>query len=229
VQVLRALLERHSEEEMREQLKQYDPAKRDALLTLLRSVTQLERGGNSPRDVAALIDPLSDLIATLRPRAALALNKTCFCSHIKNFGQYEPLRPDHPFQPGECVRVYAEVRNFASRPTAGGCETVLKGRLEIYDEGNKSNPIFFFNDVPHSDVSRSPRQDYWVNFRFQVPMKMPPGSYTVWIFVEDWTGVPAGVKSVPPARRAQSSLDFQVGGISGRVPRARIADRAPAR
>ncbi len=45
VQALRALLERQPEEEVREQLKPYDPATQEALFILLGNVAQLEQGG----------------------------------------------------------------------------------------------------------------------------------------------------------------------------------------
>src|SRR5262249_12017103 len=59
VKALRAMLEHHPEEEVREQLKQCDPATRETLRRLLGSVTQLEQSGGierlSPQQLAAWI------------------------------------------------------------------------------------------------------------------------------------------------------------------------------
>jgi hypothetical protein len=227
VQALRALLDHHSAEEVLEQLKQYDPATREALRVLLGTAAQLEQDGGvprtTPRDLAALADRLNALTVALRGQAQLTLDNMFFCSHIKNFGQFEPL-DQYCFQPGDWVHVYVEVRNFASRREGAWYKTVLKGRLEIYDEHNRATPSFLQADEKRADLSRTPRQDFWVNCRFRVP-NCPPGSYTVYVYVEDWTDAPAEAKEVPPSRIARKSLDFRVGGPLA----SRIADGPPSR
>jgi hypothetical protein len=233
VQALRALLERHPDEEVREPLKRYDPATRAALLVLLESVAQMEQGGGiaqlSPRDLAAWMERLNGLTGLLRSKAQLMLDKMCFCSRIESFGQFKPLE-NTCFQPGEDVHVYVQVRNFASRSRkGGGYSTALKGKLEIYDEYNSEKPFMCWHSQLHTDDSWTPRQDYFVNFRFQVPRKCPPGSYTVYITVEDWTEAAPDANEVAKPRIARSSLDFRVGGPIARQPRANINDVAPAR
>jgi hypothetical protein len=146
----------------------------------------------------------------------------CFCSHIEDFGKFKPLHDDS-FLPGQYARVYVQVRNFASRRNGAFYETVLKGRLEIYEENNRQKPAFFRDCEPCHDFSRAPRQDYFVFFRFQVPPNCPPGSYTLWITVEDWTDAPAGAKKVAPTRMDRCSLDFRVGGFVPRSPGPHIA------
>jgi predicted DNA-binding antitoxin AbrB/MazE fold protein len=231
VQALRSLLERRRDEEIREQVKRYDPLTQEALLVLLGSVAQLEHTGGveqtAPRDVAALVDRLNAIIVTLRARAQLTLDNLCFCSRIENFGKFSPLE-NVCFQPGEEVHVYVQVRNFATRQTAGRYETILKGKLEFYDERERAKPFLVWNDKPQCDCGRTPRHDYFVNFRFSIPQNLPPGSYTLWITVEDWTDAPSGAKEVPPSRFARSSLDFRVGPPS-RHPRTNIAEVTPAR
>ncbi|HEY7422668.1 MAG TPA: hypothetical protein VH682_00275 [Gemmataceae bacterium] len=234
VKALRALLEHHSEEEVREQLKQCDAATRETLLRLLGSVAHLEQSGGipriSPQQLAAWIDPLNALVISLRPRAQLTLDQMCFCKSIESFGKYRTCDLNPPvFQPGEEVRVYLQVRNFASRQVGDIYKTVLKGRLEIYDETNRNSPGFIKDIAPQEDPSRTPRQDFFVHVRFHVPLSCPPGSYTLWIKVEDWTGAPPGTKEVAPSRIDRRSLDFRVGGPASRPPKASIADVTPAR
>ncbi|MHB1422093.1 MAG: hypothetical protein ACYC3I_02630 [Gemmataceae bacterium] len=233
VQVLRGLLEHQSEEEINEHLKAYDPATRTAMLLLLTNIVQLEQGGGlariSPRDLAVWTDRLDTLTASLRGRAQLILERMCFCDSIKNFGEFAPLPSEHTFfQPGEFCHVYVEARNLSSRRQGDKFVTVLKARMEIFDENNRDTPPITWTSPPKIDVSAAPRQDYFINFLFQVPLKCPAGLYTMRIFVEDWTDAPDGAKQVSESRIAQRTLDFRVGGPIARPSRNRIAETAPS-
>jgi hypothetical protein len=232
VQALRALLRQQPVSEVRESLKKYDAATQEALLNLLQRVVELELAGGvaqlSARDLADWADRLDTLAEGLRPRGQLMLQKTCFCSHIENFGKYTPLE-DTCFQPGQVARVYVQLKNVASRWNGSSYETVLKGRVEIYAENNRKEPVIVSTSKLEHDYSRTPRQDYFVNIRFEVPLTCPHGSYTVRICVEDWTDAPAGSKHVDPSRRDCSSLDFWVGGPILRRPSAGVADAGPPR
>jgi hypothetical protein len=234
VQVLRGLLEHRPEEEIKEQLKPYDPATREAMLLLLASIAQLEQSGGiariSPRDLATWSERLNLLTASTRGRAQLILDRMCFCSYIKNFGDFAPLPPEHTFfPPGEEAHVYVQVRNFSSRREGDQYVTVLKGRLEIYDETNRSSPPITWASPPRVDISASPRQDYYINFRFPVLPSCPPGLYTMRITVEDWTDAPSGASSVPESRIAKRTLDFRVGGPIARRARKDMTVAAPLR
>lgn len=232
VQILRELLERRPEEEINEQLKSYDPATREVMLLLLTSIAQLEQDGGiariSPRDLAAWTARLNTLTASLCCRSQLILERMCFCSYIKNFGDFAVLPPEHTFfQPGEVAHVYVQARNLSCRRQGDKYVTVLKGRLEIYDENNRDKPPISWASQLCEDVSAAPRQDYYINFRFQVPRNCPAGLYTMRITVEDWTDAPPGAKQVPEWRVARRTLDYRVGGPSARPRRNRIADAAP--
>jgi hypothetical protein len=232
VQVLRGLLDHHPEEEINEQLKPYDPATRQAMLLLLTNIAQLEQEGGiarlSPRDLAAWTDRLNTLTASLRSRAQLILEHTCFCSSIKNFGDFSPLPAEHTFfHPGEFAHVYVQARNLSSRRRGEKHVTLLKGRLEIFDENSRDAPPVKWASLLREDVSASPRQDYYINFRFQVPLSCPAGLYTVRITVEDWTDTTRGAEKVPEWRIAHCTLDFRVGGPIARPARNRIAEAVP--
>jgi hypothetical protein len=232
VQALRALLKRLPAGEVREPLKQYDAATQEALLVLLERMAELELAGSveqlAPRELAIWADRLDILVEGLRPRAQLMLQKTYFCSHIENFGKFTPLE-DICFQPGQVARVYVQLKNVASRWNGSRYETILKGRVEIYAEDNRGKPVIVSTSKLEHDVSRTPRHDYFVNIRFEVPWSCPYGSYTVRICVEDWTDAPAGARKVAPSRCDCSSLDFRVGGPMVRHPSAGIADAIPPR
>jgi hypothetical protein len=231
VQVLRGLLDHHPEEEINEQLKPYDPATREVLLLLLSSVVQLEQDGGiariAPRDLAAWTSRLNTLTASLHSRSQLILERTCFCSSINNFGDFAPLPAEHSFfHPGELAHVYVQARNLSSRRRGEKYATVLKARLEIFDENSREKPPISWASVPREDISASPRQDYYINFRFQVPPSCPAGLYTLRITVEDWTDAPPGAKQVPPWRIARCTLDFRVGGPIARPARNRLSEAA---
>ena len=231
VQILRSLLDHRPEEEINEQLQSYDPITRETMLVLLTLLSQLQQNGGvermSPRDLAACTDRLSSLTTSLRGRAQLILERMCFCRSIKNFGDYAALPPEQVFfQPGEVAHIYVQLRNLSSRRLRDNYVTVLKVRSEIYDENSRDKPPITWTSPPHEDVSASPRQDYYINFRFRVP-PCPAGLYTMRIFVEDWTDAPPEAKEVPESRIAQRTLDFRVGGAIARPSRARIAEAAP--
>jgi hypothetical protein len=234
VQVLRALLDHHSEEEINEQLKLDDPITRQVKLVLLESVAQLEQSGGiariSPRDLTALMDRLNTLTASLRGRSQLVLEHMCFCcrNSIKNFGDYTPLPPEYiVFQPDEMGTIYVQVRNISFRRLRDKYVTVLKARFEIYDENNRDKPSVTWASPLRQDVRASPCQDYYINFHFQVPRDLPAGLHTMRIIVEDWTDAPPDAKQVPESRIAQRTLDFRVGGPLACPARTRIAEVAP--
>jgi hypothetical protein len=235
VRVLRGLLEHHPDEEIKEQLKPYDQATRESMLLLLGSIAQLEQGGGiariSPRDLATWTDRLNLLSVSLRSRSQLILDRMCFCRWIKNFGDFEPLPPEHTFfQPGEMAHVYVQVRNFSSRREKEQYVTVLKGRVEIFDENNRdASPPITWGPETRVDVSASPRQDFYINFRFRVPPSTPAGLYTMRISVEDWTEARPGAQSVPEWRIGRRKLDFRVGGPIVRQAGKRVAETAPGR
>jgi hypothetical protein len=182
----------------------------------------------SPADVEQMLEQLQGLAVQLRQRAPLQLGKVCFCRAIESFGQYQPLESDYSFQagcdgrPGERVQVYAEVRNFASRLRNGQHETMLSSSLDVYDRTishdrtsgspaasrGKCRPVVTMNLGTCTDRSQTPRQDYFLNFRFHVPTRLPPGRYTLQVTVRDVTPV----DSAPTAtgRIVTRSLDFNV-------------------
>lgn len=213
VAALRAAVEKHPDE-ARRLLDKYGQSERELLLALVRLTAHLGEGDMkemSPEEVSRTLEQLTAVTSGLKRKAPLTLDKVCFCKKIQGFGRYTPCDDGNEFQagsdgkPGERVQVYAEVRNFASRPAAGGYETVLESRLEIRDaERNEIANIDLGRCV---DRSQTPRQDYFLNFQLHVPAKMPPGLYTLWLRVKDVTA--------NPPRETSCSLDFKVRAAGG--------------
>ncbi len=225
VAALRCLMEKHSPEEALALLESCNPADREVLRDLLKVAARLgdqDLPRPSAAEMAGLVNQMEALTRALRPRAALVLDKLYFCRprSIDTFGVYEPLEDGHGFRaggpgrPGEHVQIYAEIRNFTSRSVGDHFETVLQGKLKIDgvklegDDGPPTHKAVEFTLKPCTDMSRTPRQDFFVNLHFDVPPSLPPGSYTLWVEVLDVTPAPDGSRR--PPRTARRSLDFRV-------------------
>jgi hypothetical protein len=223
VSALRALLDKRPAEAL-ECLKAYDKANQEMLLCLLPLAVRLTEGGlqqPQPAELAALLEQLRILERPLAERSALTIDKMCLCRKIESYGVYERIPDDGAFvagageQAGDLVQVYVELGNFACKQQGNGFETCLASMLEIRDyRGN----LVWRRDFPaQPDRSRSPRHDYFINYRFCVPPHVPPGSYVLWVQVKDLTGQPG--KDAPDFRTARRSVDFRV--------RANGTDRGP--
>jgi hypothetical protein len=189
-------------------LKGSGPLNQELLLGLLPLAARLAEGALAKDDQAVLLDQLDSLLAPLRARAALALDRLCFCRGITMFGVYEPLPDDYVFQPGEYVHVYVEVRNFTSakRPRPDGQADYvveLASAAEIRDVAGKRVERLKV-PPPGPNLSHAQRHDYFVGYHFCLP-ELPPGVYTLWLQVTDG----------PTGRQARRSLDFHV--AAGRV------------
>ena len=102
-------------------------------------------------------------------RAALDIEKICFCREIKTFGVYDPWPEDHAFQagvedrPGELVQVYVELRNFTSGTASFSMEPShyasvkeeLAGIVETHETGRDARIAL---EKPISDLATSLRQ-----------------------------------------------------------------------
>jgi hypothetical protein len=221
---LRRALEKDPRQAL-ELLQRHDTPNRELLRALLRLTAGLGPGDLErlpPHEVAAALAQLHKLILALQRRAPLTLDKLCFCRKIHHFGRYDALPIEYEFQggidgrPGERVQVYAEVRNLSSVPRGPSYdpvyETVLATELKIL-EGKR--PVVTMNLPHHVDRSRTPRQDFFLNCRFNVPENIPPGRYTLWVTVKDVTPAPTGTVT---ARVAESTLDFNVVAPGSRRP-----------
>jgi hypothetical protein len=194
-----------------EVLQRCDSSSREVLLALLQLAAPLGDGGlerTSPQENAALLEQLNRLQVALRRRAPLTIEKMCFCREIRDFGKYYPLPPDYAFQtgsdglPGELVQVYVEVRNVICCPHGTTYETALKGHVEIHDFRGKCVWQHDFDNRP--DRSRTPLQDNYVEFHFNVPAGLAGDSaYTLWVYVKD-------VEEEGIIKVARRSLDFRV-------------------
>lgn len=207
------------QQEFLEQLKLYDPARQTLFERVLRTLpllTHKKIADLNPAEASKICESYERVIGELRPHTRLVIDHACYCDWVNSFGDYQPCAEGHVFQAsstaqpgegmqlGERVQLYAEVRNFASVVREGFYETRMASSVEIAEVKNGQKKTIWshtFNEKRHR--SRSPRNDHFNNYSFNVP-PMPPGEYTLTIHIADET--------IPEARREESrSLPFRVG------------------
>src|SRR5262249_11346815 len=153
-----------------------------------------------------LLQSFEDLEEPLRPRAALTISKARFCKWIEKYGDYDPLPDDHQFRAGDPVQLYVELRNFTCARQGPVYLTRLASTLAILDA---DGTVAWFQDCHDRDRperSHTPWRDYFRNYSFYVPEKIPPGLYTLRIHVTD----------VPTRWTARASLDLRVTTVPAR-------------
>jgi hypothetical protein len=211
VEALQCILEDRHKEALAH-LQAFDAETQEFYLRILPALTILARkrlDNFTSQEVAVLNEQLQSLLATLRPRTELIIERMCYCVAVKSFGVYLPLEEGHTFAAGdrpglgEPVRLYAEVRNFASVPFGNGFETHLRSRLEIRNSEGKivwENDKFIDEKEPVRTSSRL--SDFYNTYWFATP-PLPPGTYQLVLLVADET--------LPGTRRvAERSLEFRV-------------------
>jgi hypothetical protein len=187
------------EKAVREALQDLDETDRKALSILLPVVASIGQG-ELAKELPTVLQQLELLADSLRVRAPLTLGKVCFCRGIEGYGVYDPVATSADGipvflsgadgRPGERVQVYVELRNFTTRKVGAYYETRLAGTLEIISEvaGQRvsaGQAAVRINRPAQADQSLSPRQDYFLNFQFNIPPRLPPGVYTLRVKVRD--------------------------------------------
>jgi hypothetical protein len=178
------------------------PPKPESLLTLISRLADSKLEQADPNEVARAVDQLQAVLWSLRPKAALVMEKCCFCRLIRQFGKFETLGRRPQFQSGELVELYAEIRNVSSqaqRSADGDYLTHLQSVLDLRRPSGEriwSDPKRF--DKP--DHTMTPQHDYFQHYRFQLPM-LEPGNYVLRLEVCD----------VPTGRNVKHELEFTIG------------------
>ena len=105
--------------EAAELLKQLDSTNQEVLMFLMPLMVRLSEGNvNSlpPDELAMLIDRLQMASSMLKSKAALRVDRACFCRGVRKFADVDPFEPHHEFRPGDMVFLYAELKNFTCEP-----------------------------------------------------------------------------------------------------------------
>jgi hypothetical protein len=189
-------------------LKGYPPEVQKMLIHLLPLVATLADDKVNPNDPATaehMAEQLKSCLAELH--MPLAIDKMCYCKDAKSFGCYEPLQLNYQFHAGtgdhagERVRVYLELKNLSVRQNRELFESMISSKFEIHDSTDKI--VSRQDDTDALFRSHSPRNDIFLVCEFEVPPKVPPGTYTLWIEIKDTLS--------KPARTTRKAIELRIG------------------
>ncbi len=137
-----------------------------------------------PRDRASqAIAPLNTALRRLREQADLSIKNTAFCEQISYFGNYQKFARDE-FTPGQEVLLYAEIENFNTEQTPDGeHRTLLRSVIDIIGANGQTRWHKTF--AATEDRCRNPRRDYFHNYQFTIPDRLPLGAHTLKLTVVD--------------------------------------------
>jgi hypothetical protein len=161
----------------------------EILLPLLADLAEGRVDATNAENVQHVNEQFEAGVAQLKPYLPLNISQMCFCKDAKSFGYFEPLPPRTEFRAGiddhcgEMVRVYLELRNLTVRQSGAIFESSLVSKLEIRDSQDRT--VFRHDDHAPPFKYRSQRNDVFLQCQFEVPPKLPPGTYTLWIEITD--------------------------------------------
>ena len=178
-------------------LKRLDPANQEVILFLMPLMVRLGEGNlstMSPDELAMLIERLQTATGMLKSKASLRIDRALFCRGVRKFADVDPYDPRHEFRPGDMVFLYAELKNFTCEfvPNKRSLSRFRAACLDVRDSPRRSlelrdarNGLVWRTDLAKNDFAQTPPQDYYHTYRFCVPDKLPPGTYTLWLTVTD--------------------------------------------
>lgn len=119
----------------------------------------------------------------LRERSDLELRNLAFCREIAYYGNFVRF-PRDEFHPGDSALLYAEVENFKSELTVDGhYRTLLRSTVEIL---SPSGEVRWHKEFPATeDLCVNYRRDYFHNYQFSIPDRLPIGPHTLKLTVFD--------------------------------------------
>ncbi|MBI1346901.1 hypothetical protein GC163_11505 [bacterium] len=126
---------------------------------------------------------LNSAIRRLQEQADLQVRHVTFCQQIVGFGNYEKLARSE-FSPGQEVLMYADIDNFKSDPTADGqYRTLLRSTIELMSPSGEVRKRIDFPAT--EDACSTYRRDYFHNYQFRIPERMPLGPHVLKLTVFD--------------------------------------------
>jgi hypothetical protein len=129
------------------------------------------------------ITQLSSAIRRLQERAHLQIRNVTFSRQNFGYGSYERFTQNE-VRPGQEVLLYAEIENFKSEPTADGqYRTLLRSSIEILSPAGEVRKRIDFPAT--EDLCRNYRRDYFHNYQFTIPDRLPLGPHVLKLAVFD--------------------------------------------
>lgn len=129
---------------------------------------------------------LDTAVKRLSEKATLEVRNVNFCQQIDYYGNYVKFAKDE-FRPGQEVLVYAEVDRFTSEPTPDGqYRTRLRSTIDLLSPSGENRQHIEFTAT--EDLSRTVRRDYFHNYQFTIPDRLPLGPHTLKLTIFDELG-----------------------------------------
>lgn len=202
VAALRCFLEKRPAEAI-QWLNVYDATTQDFLLRMLPLVagcTEVPSSLRDPHTMSAMVAQLDRISDELRPRADLQIQRICFCSSVKRYGDYRPLPKDHVFHPGEIVSVYVELKNFSCLEESGAFSVRLANHIYIAPAGGGQgwHGSARAGDLP--EWSKSRPHDCSKTYSIPLPSDLQPGEHKLVLVIED----------LPTGRKVERSLPITI-------------------
>lgn len=144
---------------------------------------------------AQTVQQFQTAIRRLQEKADLVIRHLAFSRQSLGYGSYERF-PRDEFRPGHDVLLYAEIENFKSELTADGqYRTVLRSTIEILSPTGEVRRRFDF--PPTEDLCQNYRRDYFHNYQFAIPERLPLGPHLLKLTVYDELSGKTASTSIP--------------------------------
>ena len=174
------------------------PAAEAPIATLLNEhqATKASEGAMSEHQPS---DERHSAAAAQRPYAVhdgpLSITEFRLCRKVFGFGSFEPLA-DQGVKAGQRLLVYCELTGLQYEARAAGFVSRISSRVEIQsDHGGHVLWEKALGDA--EDVCRRRRRDYYVNYRFELPRSLSPGSYRLRLLQTDLVAGSATSTEIP--------------------------------
>jgi hypothetical protein len=157
-------------------------------------------GADRKADRAALLTSAQSLSAALGAQEKINVTRVHLCKNIAGFGGYEVF-PKNEFSLSALPRVliYTELAQFKSQRQPDGQSAVkLVQELTLVKAGGgERRAVWTEQPVQITDLSRTPRRDFFLGQILRVPANIEPGDYELQVKVSDLADGGSSTASVP--------------------------------
>ena len=162
-------------------------------LFALNVLLDTDRNPDARRRTSEAALHLREAAVKLGELANLTVRNLTLCSEVKGFGNYKPLTK-YDVRPGQRLLLYAEIDNFRSESHEDDYRTVVQGSYQLLDAHGERVAAEDFS--ASEDICSSRRHDLFVTYHVSLPTRLPPGSYTLQLMIEDAIGDKLGQSSL---------------------------------
>lgn len=145
-------------------------------------------GADRKTDRAALLASAQSLSTALGAQEKVSVTRALLCKNIAGFGGYETF-PKNEFSLAALPRIliYTELANFKTQRQPDGQSAVkLVQELSLLKPGSgERRAVWTEQPVQITDLSRTPRRDFFLGQVLRIPGNIEPGEYELQVKVSD--------------------------------------------